>query len=473
MSLRDNLRQQTQNLNTRRDARPQPVPAQRDGTGVTVNGSRIRAQNVSNEALGTGDAVVFSGDGGVVQQERRKVAIQVAPIGRPASPAPEDCLLPGILVFKQTIYTSSPTTTTYVRVNGRDYTLVTTTTSAYKNEIFWHPNIGVKVLLFSEDVPQKIFSFYPGTSAAGIPGLPPPFISPPYYPYRFNQVQFWAENKAFGEVCITLTKNELTYEFSTYKLTETSAVQIAHTIKTYLPSENRSDFYVGNSTIQALIPAPSPLRNDILKSSPYTELRDNRANPSENYSEIFSDLGYPLEIVDINNIATKTFNTTFSTGYNSNPPISTLHLPVLFNNSLLSFNLLFDDPFTPINSSPGFKALLLNNKISAAVEMEVFTKKATSYQKDLVPNVFPATSKLNLSSLGTLTPSYSTSAHPDYFYIPSKVDISDVASDDGFENRIVILGSYFYPATDCKIKNDNLLTTQKLGKFYVDSGEAS
>lgn len=73
MSLRDRQRQQIHNLSTRKDARSQPVPAQRDGAGVIVNGNRIRAQNVSNEALGTGDTVVFSGDSGVVQQERRKV----------------------------------------------------------------------------------------------------------------------------------------------------------------------------------------------------------------------------------------------------------------------------------------------------------------------------------------------------------------------------------------------------------------
>jgi hypothetical protein len=73
MSLRDNLRQQIQNLNTRRDARPQPVPAQRDGTGVSIGGNRVRAQSVTNEALVTGDAVVLSSDSGVVQQERRRI----------------------------------------------------------------------------------------------------------------------------------------------------------------------------------------------------------------------------------------------------------------------------------------------------------------------------------------------------------------------------------------------------------------
>jgi hypothetical protein len=77
MSLRDNLRQNIQNLNTRRDSRPQPVPAQRDGTGVSIGGNRIRAANVTNEALGTGDAVVLSGDSGVVQQERRRVAREI------------------------------------------------------------------------------------------------------------------------------------------------------------------------------------------------------------------------------------------------------------------------------------------------------------------------------------------------------------------------------------------------------------
>jgi hypothetical protein len=73
MTLRDRLRQNIQNLSARRDARPQPVSAQREGTGVSIGGNHIRAQNVTNEALGTGDAVVFSGDGGVVQQERRRV----------------------------------------------------------------------------------------------------------------------------------------------------------------------------------------------------------------------------------------------------------------------------------------------------------------------------------------------------------------------------------------------------------------
>jgi hypothetical protein len=62
------------------------VPAQRDGTGVTVNGNRIRAQSVTNEALGAGDAVVFSGDSGVVQQERRKGQISTAASRPVASP---------------------------------------------------------------------------------------------------------------------------------------------------------------------------------------------------------------------------------------------------------------------------------------------------------------------------------------------------------------------------------------------------
>jgi hypothetical protein len=99
MSLRDNLRQQTQNLNTRRDARPQPVPAQRDGTGVSIGGNRLRAQSVSNEALGTGDAVVFSGDSGVVQQERRRLRRAVE-VGRPVVVS-GDCFSEGLIFVRR------------------------------------------------------------------------------------------------------------------------------------------------------------------------------------------------------------------------------------------------------------------------------------------------------------------------------------------------------------------------------------
>ena len=73
MDLRSNFRAQSHNASTRRAARPQPKPAQRDGLGITLGGNPLRAQNVSNEALGTGDGVFVAADSGVVQQERRKI----------------------------------------------------------------------------------------------------------------------------------------------------------------------------------------------------------------------------------------------------------------------------------------------------------------------------------------------------------------------------------------------------------------
>jgi hypothetical protein len=75
MDLRDRQRQQNNNLSTRRAARPQPKPAQRDGLGITLGGNPLRAQNVSNEPLGAGDGVFLAADSGVVQQERRKVVV--------------------------------------------------------------------------------------------------------------------------------------------------------------------------------------------------------------------------------------------------------------------------------------------------------------------------------------------------------------------------------------------------------------
>lgn len=73
MSLRDRQQQNAHAASLRRLARPQPRYAQHNGTGVVLGGNPLRAQNVSNEALGTGDTIAFSGDSGVTTQERRRV----------------------------------------------------------------------------------------------------------------------------------------------------------------------------------------------------------------------------------------------------------------------------------------------------------------------------------------------------------------------------------------------------------------
>lgn len=73
MDLRSRFRHRTQNINLRRMARPQIQPALRDGTGITLGGNPLRANGVSNEALGTGDGVFLASDSGVSQQERRRI----------------------------------------------------------------------------------------------------------------------------------------------------------------------------------------------------------------------------------------------------------------------------------------------------------------------------------------------------------------------------------------------------------------
>lgn len=70
--LRSQYQRRAHDASIRRQARPQSRYAQRDGTGVVVNGNPLRAQKVSNEALGAGDSVVVSSDG-LAQQESRKV----------------------------------------------------------------------------------------------------------------------------------------------------------------------------------------------------------------------------------------------------------------------------------------------------------------------------------------------------------------------------------------------------------------
>lgn len=73
MNLRSHLRNQSHDASLRRLARPQLMPAQRDGQGVTLRGELIRGASVSNEAIGSGDGVFLAADSGVSQQERRQV----------------------------------------------------------------------------------------------------------------------------------------------------------------------------------------------------------------------------------------------------------------------------------------------------------------------------------------------------------------------------------------------------------------
>jgi hypothetical protein len=78
LDLRSQQRKNLHSAALRRLARPQPKPAERDGLGITLGGNPLRAQSVSNEALGLGDAIVLSGDSGVSQQERRKVRREIS-----------------------------------------------------------------------------------------------------------------------------------------------------------------------------------------------------------------------------------------------------------------------------------------------------------------------------------------------------------------------------------------------------------
>ena len=73
MDLRQRQRLNTHALNVRRDARPQSMPAQHNGQGVTFGGNPLRAQTVSNGAMGNGEGVALSSDSGLVQQELRRV----------------------------------------------------------------------------------------------------------------------------------------------------------------------------------------------------------------------------------------------------------------------------------------------------------------------------------------------------------------------------------------------------------------
>lgn len=99
--LRSQYNQRAHAASLRRLARPQARYAQRDGTGVVSGGNPLRAQNVSNEALGIGDPVVISGDSGVGQQERRRVR-RGGEIGRPLPALGEVTVLVSRAVAGQT-----------------------------------------------------------------------------------------------------------------------------------------------------------------------------------------------------------------------------------------------------------------------------------------------------------------------------------------------------------------------------------
>jgi hypothetical protein len=86
MDLRSQLRNNLHGMGVRRAARPQPSAAQRSGQETTLNGNPLRARTVTNEPLGTGDAVFLVSDSGVTQQERRKVQRGVE-VGRPTKEA--------------------------------------------------------------------------------------------------------------------------------------------------------------------------------------------------------------------------------------------------------------------------------------------------------------------------------------------------------------------------------------------------
>lgn len=79
MDLRKSFRQRTLDASLRRQARPQPTIATRNGPEMLINGNPLRSSTVSNEPLGTSDQVFVNRDSGVVQQERRRILAEVAP----------------------------------------------------------------------------------------------------------------------------------------------------------------------------------------------------------------------------------------------------------------------------------------------------------------------------------------------------------------------------------------------------------
>jgi hypothetical protein len=426
MSLRDRLRQQIQNLSTRRDTRSQPVPAQRDGAGVSVGGNRIRAQNVSNEALGTGDTVVFSTDSGVVQQERRKVAVPAVsnhPVFAPAI----DCTLPGIMVYQYIV--------TYFRPSS--YYASFDSELHVTERIIWFTNNGNKTTLY-----ERISA--PNNSA----GFPEVQLA--------SKNHFWANTDGTGQVCFRYRPTRTGPEFDDiWDLTPESATRISSQ-----QSPPNSEYKGGSLGVLDTIANPGYL----LRENPRTV---QNSSPTGGSHLSIEGTNYPIYERHQNGVRANGYISTFPAQFCS-------YMPTMAGKYPLQYSLDFqpggisgvDDRQT------GFSQ---NGHITALVTVQTYILQADG---SFEPNTWASSTyisarpiKLNIGTLGNFNQFPSLPIPPfntnERYWISSEILVDDITPNEGIGSSVWVLGSYLNASKNCLIKNSTDLVKVAFGTVYV------
>lgn len=423
MSLRKRQQQNANAASLRRIARPQTQYGQRNGSEILVNGNPVRAQNVTNEPLGTGDSILVSGDSGLTTQERRQVT-RAGDVGRSLEVA-QECVLPGIMVY-QNITTFYRPASSYAALDD---------VLSYKEKIIWFSNNGAPVTLYE----------------AGRTNLNPPTGYLPETQFNYN-TRFWANTDGTGQVCFQYEKVLAGEDYYDIWDLSDSGATLRETIKT-LPGTQ----YKGGS-----------LGIGSTSTNPGLLLRET---PRTTYNSL-SGVGY-LDINGVQYLVKERTPSNVLQGSNLNPWANkrSYNLSTMAKAFAIRYGLSFDiDRFIP----DSIQIWTINGNVAALIQEQVYTLEGNDYVsnvEDFTGASPPRPPKLNVGNMGNFKQPVTLSIPPyvsnEHYWVSSKVPVSAIVSQEGLGSTVRIIGSYFNASKNCLIQNGTTLEKTPIGRPFI------
>jgi hypothetical protein len=344
---------------------------------------------------------------------------------------PQDCFLPGVLIYQHIIISYRPNSY-YGSFDGAIY---------YKDKIIWFPSNGAPVTLYeliSDGNGRSGFSAYESFA---------------------NSTYFWGGANGRGEVCFKYTKFPVAGDFyDIWDLSDSTAV-FRKTISSF-PSNGR---YLGGSA--EVGPSLGAGSEYLLRESPRTTYGFSVAGGKLS----IGGTDYPVKEKLANGSFTEGFITPAFNVYS-------LNMATMVKKIAIRYGLNFNTSGTTFAADEFCWSI--NGKVAALVNEQIFTLEGANYVTEpfissvISPTtILPRPPKLTVSGLGNFnqplalpTPPFAANEH---YWIESNVSVDAINTSEGLAVDIRLIGSYVNMSKNCLIKNGTTLGKTPIGRKFV------